>query len=209
MTIVSATPPSVPRLCLEPTGSRRTLLDGAWWPRSTDPIAELPGLVLAIDKIRGPVTRLVLAAGGWDHHPRRLSMHGRVLRLGYFTSQPLSLLTAICERNERVDLLVVAPDTASGTADTAMILAATTSNSVHAQNIIPAGGTPAPRAAVDNAPEDAWETDGGRHAPAEHKVPEPAGRDRSKPSHAPRRRPRGLDGRPGTEEMVDASQRSR
>ncbi|MBW6439317.1 hypothetical protein KZ829_36900 [Actinoplanes hulinensis] len=175
MTIASVTPPSVPRLRLEPTGSRRTLLDGAWWPRSTDPIAELPGLVLAIDKIRGPVTRLVLAAGGWDNHPRRLSVHGRVLRLGYFTSQPLSLLTAICERNERVDLLVVAPDTASGTADTAMILAATSTNPVHAQNIISTVSTPALRAAVDNAPGDAWETDGGRHAPAEHKVPETAG----------------------------------
>ncbi|GGN74572.1 hypothetical protein GCM10010112_44830 [Actinoplanes lobatus] len=176
--IVSATPPSVPRLRLEPTGSRRTMLDGAWWPRSTDPIAELPGLVLAIDKIRGPVTRLVLAAGGWDNHPRRLSVQGRVLRLGYFTSQPLSLLTAICDRNERVDLLVVAPGTASGTADTAMILAATTTNRVQARHIVHAVSTPAARAAVDNAPEDAWETDGGRRAPAEHKVPEPAGRER-------------------------------
>jgi hypothetical protein len=72
------------------------LLDGAWWPRSTGPVAELPGLVLAIDKLRGPVTRLVLAAAGWDGHPRRLGMNGRVLRLGYFTSQPASLLTAIC-----------------------------------------------------------------------------------------------------------------
>ena len=54
---------------MQPTGSRRTLLDGGWWPRSTDPVAELPGLVLAIDKLRGPVTRLVLNAGGWDSHP--------------------------------------------------------------------------------------------------------------------------------------------
>jgi hypothetical protein len=170
MTIVSVTPPSVPRLRLEPTGSRRTLLDGAWWPRSTDPAAELPGLVLAIDKLRGPVTRLVLAAAGWDSHPRRLSVHTRVLRLGYFTSQPLGLLTAICAHNERVDLLVVAPDTDSRTADAAMILAATTTNLVHAQNILRAVSTPAPRRAVDNAPEEAWETDGGRLGP----VPAPA-----------------------------------
>ncbi|RZU54302.1 hypothetical protein EV385_6252 [Krasilnikovia cinnamomea] len=180
MTIVSMTPPSVPRLRLEPTGSRRTLLDGAWWPRSTDPVAELPGLVLAIDKIRGPVTRLVLAAAGWDSHPRRLGVHGRVLRLGYFTSQPRDLLTAICDRNERVDLLVVAPDTASGTADAAMILAATTTNLVHAQNIILAVSAPASRAAVGDAAEDAWETDGGRlgRVPAPRRVPEPAGCDR-------------------------------
>jgi hypothetical protein len=133
--ITSSTPPSTPRLRMESTGSRRTLLDGAWWPRSTDPVAELPGLVLAIDKVRGPVTRLVLAADGWDSHPRRLGVDGRVLRLGYFSSQPVSLLTAICG-NDRIDLLVVPPHTADATADAAMLMAATAANLVHAPHIL-------------------------------------------------------------------------
>jgi hypothetical protein len=140
-TIFSLTSPSTPRLLMESTGSRRTLLDGAWWPRSTNPVAELPGLILAIDKVRGPVTRLVLAATGWDSHPHRLGVAGRVLRLGYFTSQPVSLLTAICG-NDRVDLLVVPPQTDDGTADAAMVLAATTTNLVHAQHILLAASTP-------------------------------------------------------------------
>jgi hypothetical protein len=121
---------------MEPTGSRRTLLDGGWWPRSTDPVAELPGLVLAIDELRGPVTRLVLAAGGWDSHPRRLGVADRVLRLGYFASQPVSLLTALCANGDRVDLLVIPPETAGDTADAAMVVAGTTSNLVHAQHIL-------------------------------------------------------------------------
>jgi Family of unknown function (DUF5994) len=141
MTTISSTPPSTPRLRMEATGSHRTLLDGAWWPRSTDPVAELPGLVLALDKVRGPVTRLVLAAAGWDAHPRRLSIAGRVLRLGYFSSQPVSLLTAICG-NDRIDLLVVPADTAAGTADAAMVLAATAGNRVHAQDIVLAASAP-------------------------------------------------------------------
>ena len=161
--IISLTPPSTPRLRMEATGSRRTLLDGAWWPRSTDPVAELPGLVLAIDKVRGPVTRLVLAAAGWNSHPRRLGVNGRVLRLGYFTSQPISLLTAICG-NERVDLLVVPPHTASGTADAAMVLAATTNNLIHTQHILLAVSTPTPRP-VNGAAEDVWETEGGQIGP--------------------------------------------
>src|SRR5260370_974608 len=45
-------PPARPRM--HPPASRRTLLDGGWWPRSTDPVAELPGLILAIDALRGP-----------------------------------------------------------------------------------------------------------------------------------------------------------
>jgi hypothetical protein len=164
MTITSSsTPPSTPRLRMESTGSRRTLLDGAWWPRSTDPVAELPGLVLAIDKLRGPVTRLVLAASGWDPHPRRLGVAGRVLRLGYFSSQPVSLLTAICG-NDRVDLLVVPPATAGGTADAAMILATTTTNLVHAQHILLAVSTPTTRP-TDGTAEDAWEAEGGHVRP--------------------------------------------
>jgi hypothetical protein len=41
MTTISLSGPSTPRLRMEPTGSRRTFLDGGWWPRSTDPVAEL------------------------------------------------------------------------------------------------------------------------------------------------------------------------
>ncbi len=159
----SLTPPSTPRLRMESTGSRRTLLDGAWWPRSTDPVAELPGLVLALDKVRGPVSRLVLAAIGWDSHPRRLGIAGRVLRLGYFTSQPISLLTAICG-NDRIDLLVVPPHTADGTADAAMVLAATTTNLVHAEHILLAVSTPTTRP-IDGPAEDAWAAKGGHARP--------------------------------------------
>ena len=167
MTMVSPTPPSTPRLRTEPTGSRRTLLDGGWWPRSTDPVAELPGLILAIDTRHGPVTRLVLAATGWDTHPRRLGVDGRVLRLGYFSSQPTSLLTALCANGDRVDLLVIPPNTASGTADAAMILAATTSNLVHAQNILSAVDTSAPQYADDPA-EAVWDSEGGQASPVRH-----------------------------------------
>jgi hypothetical protein len=139
LTVHSPTAPSTPRLRMEPTGSRRTLLDGGWWPRSTDPVAELPGLVLAIDKLRGPVIRLVLSAADWDGHPRRLGLDDRVLRLGYFASQPIGLLTALCDNGDRVDLLIVPPDTASDAAEAAMTIAATTSNLVHAQDILLAG----------------------------------------------------------------------
>lgn len=164
MTIISRSPPSQPRLRMEPTGSHRTLLDGGWWPRSTDPVAELPGLVLAIDELRGPVARLVLAAGGWDSHPRRLGVAGRVLRLGYFTSQPVSLLTALCANGDRVDLVVVPPHTATDTADAAMVVAATTSNLVHAQHILLTASTPhAGRA--DSGGEEVWEAEGGHLGP--------------------------------------------
>jgi hypothetical protein len=73
-------------------------------------------------------------------------------------------LTAICGYNgERVDLLVVPPDTRVETADAAMALAASMTNRIHAPDILGAAGT-APAPDPDRGPEDAWETDGGRLA---------------------------------------------
>ncbi|WP_435124076.1 DUF5994 family protein [Micromonospora tulbaghiae] len=134
--LASPSPPSTPRLRIEPTRSARTLLDGGWWPRSTDPLAELPGLVLAIDLLHGPIVRLLLNTQIWDGNPRRLTIGGRILRLGYFTSQPTSLLTAICLNDDRVDLLVVPPDTPVDLAEAAMARAATASNVVHAPQLL-------------------------------------------------------------------------
>ena len=71
------------------------------------------------------------------------------------------LLTALCGDNgDRVDLLVVPPDTDAGTADAAMVLAATTSNRVHAQHILVAAASASSR--PRHGSEDVWETDGGR-----------------------------------------------
>jgi hypothetical protein len=160
-TIFSPSTPSTPRLRMEPTGSRRGPLDGAWWPRSTDPVAELPGLVLAIDHLRGPVRQLILNAQGWDSHPRRLGVAGRVIRPGYFASQPATLLTAICDGGGRVDLLVIPPDTPRRIAETAMFIAAAADNVLPAQDILLAASTADP-SATDRLPEDVWETDGSR-----------------------------------------------
>jgi hypothetical protein len=42
-TTISRSPPSTPRMHLQPPqppGGVRTLLNGGWWPRSADPVAE-------------------------------------------------------------------------------------------------------------------------------------------------------------------------
>jgi uncharacterized protein DUF5994 len=159
-TIYSLSPPSTPRLRMEPTGSGRGPLDGGWWPRSTDPVAELPGLILAIDHLRGPVRQLILNAQGWDSHPRRLGVAGRVIRPGHFASQPATLLTAICDRGGRVDLLVIPPDTPRRIADTAMLIAAATDNVLPAQDILLAASNADP-SETNHLPEDVLETGGG------------------------------------------------
>lgn len=102
-----------PRLHLAPTLSHSMLLDGAWWPRSTDPLAELPGLVLALDfAIDGPVAAVMLGGAAWDSEPSRLRLADRVIKLGWYASPTVGLLTATSRHGGRIDLLVVPPGVA-------------------------------------------------------------------------------------------------
>jgi len=120
---------SAPRLYLDSTGSHQGMLDGAWWPQSRNPASELPGLILAIEAIRGQILRLVLAATGWDERPARVAVGVRTISLDYFGSQPATLLTAICVQS-RVDLLVIPPTASRRVAYAAMVHAMSTSNRV-------------------------------------------------------------------------------
>jgi hypothetical protein len=50
--------------------------NGAWWPRTRDPAAELPALVAAVADRLGVVRRIALNADAWDFWPRRLLIRG-------------------------------------------------------------------------------------------------------------------------------------
>ncbi len=121
-------PPARPRLRLRPNLTGHTPLDGGWWPRSSDPAAELPGLILALDERYGPVTAIMLGRAGWDaSRPRWLRVDGpagsRTVRLGWFETMPAGLLTATA-RNGRTDLLTIPPHTSEPAARAAMDQAA-------------------------------------------------------------------------------------
>ncbi len=119
-----------PRLTLELKSSRTTLLDGGWWPRSSDAGAELPALIATLDSRHGPISHVLLNVADWDlPHQRQITVNGRAVRLGWYTSQPAGLLTLICEfGRDRFDLLVVPPHATTTGAETAMNSATTTEN---------------------------------------------------------------------------------
>lgn len=126
----SNTPPT-PRLLLQ-AHAPDALFDGGWWPRSADPVTELPGLILALQGPgppgdHGPVTHVLLRASDWDSRPRRLRVEGtkgltdtRVVRLSWFEALPVGQLIAIYADGHRVDLLTVPPHTDKKTAGAAM-----------------------------------------------------------------------------------------
>jgi Family of unknown function (DUF5994) len=147
---ISPAPPAGPRLLLQRGDAGPAPLDGSWWPRSADPAAELPGLILALDELHGRVIRVLLGAADWDaSRPSRLQVSGaggRVVRLGWFASMPAGLLTAISASHQRTDLVTIPPDTSEQDAAAAMEQAAKAGNREHAPAIlasITAAGSPA------------------------------------------------------------------
>ncbi|QUX27667.1 STAS domain-containing protein [Nocardiopsis akebiae] len=156
---VSDTPPSVPRLRLNSTPYRGAVLDGGWWPRSGDPVAELPGLVLALDAHRGTVHGLELGVTGWRTRPELLAVAGRAVHLSWSLDMPADLLVAVACNGSRTRLLVVPPGTGAFTASSALDLAALATNTARASEVMGVASMlpPPPR----TAPETDWESEGG------------------------------------------------
>jgi hypothetical protein len=113
------------RVQLDPQPSRETVLDGGWWPHSTDLMAELPQLIAALSG-RGEITHALLNSADWDlPHERRLSAGRKGIRLGFYSSQPAGLITLMSDfGRDRFDLVVVPPSTSAAAAKSAMRSAA-------------------------------------------------------------------------------------
>jgi hypothetical protein len=162
-TILASTPPSTPRLVLTPTRAPRAILDGGWWPRSWDPLAELPGLVLALSDRYGPIRHMMINSNTWNGHIRRLVVGAEVIGIGWFLSQSSALLIATTDAGDQLDIFVVAPQTSPEAADLAMTAAADPAGARRAPEILAALATAAVRHSTDSPDANAvWDNEGGR-----------------------------------------------
>ena len=98
-----------PRVRLGPVRFHHMLLDGSWWPSSTELGTELRALVPALDNVRGPVTRLLLSAGGWTARPYRILTNGRTVTVGYLAGQSPFLMTVFCADGGAFTMRVTPP----------------------------------------------------------------------------------------------------
>ncbi|WP_422386107.1 DUF5994 family protein [Actinopolymorpha singaporensis] len=148
-----AEPPVVgARVRRGPAFSRRALVHGAWWPRSNDPLIELPGLIVDVDEWRGDSSEcLMLAPQGWEDRLGRIRVRGRMVRVGWYTTQPTALLTVAFPEPPNVHLLIVPFDTDPVRAEAAMVMAASPECVVPAQELLArvAHGPAAPPPGVD------------------------------------------------------------
>jgi hypothetical protein len=125
-------------------------------------VVELPGLVLALAARYGPIRQLMLNAGFWDSQFRRLAVDGAGVRMGWFVTLDPALLIATTAGGDRIDLLVVPPDTRAGAAQRAMTTAADPANTMRAPAILAAiRAMPIP--AAGSGPDDmaVWDNEGG------------------------------------------------
>jgi hypothetical protein len=99
-------------------------IDAAWWPRSRDLEAELPGLLDVLWTAAREVDRVSYPIQSWLPVSRRLDIEGRRIRLGGFAHQSPSMISLRDARGaERIDILVIPPEAEEEFAAAAMVLA--------------------------------------------------------------------------------------
>ncbi len=108
------------RLRLKPGIPRTGFVDGGWWPRSRDLVAELPGLAEALRASVGRVERVAFLPSMWDALPARTRgwVGGRRVGLDGFASFTPNTRWVVTSTSGLTPLflLVVPPDTPSARA---------------------------------------------------------------------------------------------
>ncbi|MEI5098470.1 DUF5994 family protein [Streptomyces sp. PmtG] len=159
--------PSAPavRLALKAPGPPRGLLDGAWWPRSRDLLRELPDLTDVLDSHWERITRIAVNPTHWPVIPRKVPVHGHVVKVGWFTAEldPHKILL-LSYTVGRWDLLVIPPGTGADAAARLMAAASDPAGpALTASALMAAEEALHGDSSVDRVqgPEEAWEYEGG------------------------------------------------
>jgi hypothetical protein len=132
-----------PRLTLAADRKPNATLNAGWWPRSWDAAAELPGLVAALAEHYGPIRRLILNSRLWQTGTERPAVDVGAVAIRWFSTAEPSLLVAITEPGDQINVLVVPPGVKASAARAAMDKAVHPSNRLRAPAILAALAIPA------------------------------------------------------------------
>ena len=111
------------RLTLGEGRSGDSVLDGAWWPRTRDPLIELPLLVAELAAVVGAVTRISLDDEGWLTTPRNMPFDRRRTEICWLS--PIDTHEVLVEAHDDVELtLLLVPPGAAPIAALAVMAAA-------------------------------------------------------------------------------------
>ncbi|MFC4471770.1 DUF5994 family protein [Streptomyces xiangluensis] len=128
--MTTALPPPLPshpvlRLRLAPHGGMPRPIDGAWWPRSYDLLAELPRLLAGLPRAWGHISSVTVNGAVWSATPGRMLVVNQVVRLRRtLAASAQHTVVLIAPGRGRWDLLVVPPETTEEAAEPLMAAAA-------------------------------------------------------------------------------------
>ncbi|WP_338781311.1 DUF5994 family protein [Streptomyces sp. DG1A-41] len=120
MTSASSSSPPFPapsevrlRLAVQPRlGRTARRIDGAWWPRSYDLAAELPGLLAVLPRSWGRISSVLVHGDAWRDCPEHLDVAGEEVHVGRRDSPTTpDTVCLLAPGRGRWDLLVVPPAT--------------------------------------------------------------------------------------------------
>lgn len=161
--VAATQPPELPsRVMLKPAAPVTGQVDGGWWPRSRELSAELPALLAALVDEWGSVSRVTYNLDVWNPVARRLTVAGRIVRLGGFHSQHADTVTLIAASGQRLTLLVVSPDTAPPVAHRVLTTASEPGNNDPIDTLLAAPNLHTDRTTSTDTALQRWELDGGR-----------------------------------------------
>jgi hypothetical protein len=149
------------RLRLKPAHRSCGSVQGAWWPRSTQLVTELPLLLAALSSRLGTVERVLYDDTNWAPASLRMELGGRSVILEDSSTTSTNTLSVIGEGFGTVVLLVVPPHTNPTRAYTAVMTAAKPDDVSSPDELLGIG----PREAQDRRlallAHQRWESEGG------------------------------------------------
>ena len=137
------------RLALKPKAALMGAVDGAWWPRTNNPLAEFPAMIAGVELRRGPVDRVAFSSIAWDDAPGRIVVAGATIELEGFRSLDRRTVWVSGVSWHRMVLLVIPPQAGEQAAAAALALAACGDNTDQAKQILVASGVDSSRGADD------------------------------------------------------------
>ncbi|UXY30944.1 DUF5994 family protein [Streptomyces sp. HUAS TT20] len=110
--------PPLLRLYLEPESTVPRRIDGAWWPRTFDLLAELPQLLPGLPRAWGQIGSVLVKGALWTGAPGRMLVCNQVVRLcRTATAHAPCTIVLMAPGHGRRDLLVVPPEATERAAD--------------------------------------------------------------------------------------------
>ncbi|WP_181068670.1 DUF5994 family protein [Nocardia nova] len=148
-----------------PQAPRPGVVGGAWWPHTTDLVAEMAGLEALLGRRAGGVERIMYNIDAWDPAPKHAVLGKRSVRLDGYRHLPAHMLGVLGLDGTRLVLLVIPAGTEAAAAQALLTAAARPGSEFTADELVAAGT----RRSLENTQNRValcrWDDEGGHNAP--------------------------------------------